>query len=101
MVNYEVNVPSGTDMKEVEQLIEACCEEEGLHITLKSTLSKYPGCIHYHYKKGTERGTLEITIWPKEHRIWFSVQAGRTADWIVESLSQLEEGIVSKISRSR
>lgn len=97
MVNYEVSVPLDADIKQVEQLIEACCAEEGLHITLKGTLSKYPGCIHYHYKKGTERGTLEITIWPKEHRIWFSVQAGRTADWIIESLSQLEEEVGKRL----
>lgn len=97
MVNYEVNVPPGTDMLGVEQLIEVCCAEEGLHITLKGTLSKYLGCIHYHYKKATERGTLEITIWPMEHRIWFSVQAGRTADWIIESLSQLEEEVGKRL----
>jgi hypothetical protein len=98
MVNYEVNVPTGEDLMDAEQIIEACCEKEGLHITLKSTLSKYAGCIHYHYQKGTERGTLEVTIWPRENRIWFSIQAGRTADWIIESVSQLEECIVSKMN---
>lgn len=97
MVNYEVSVPLDADIKQAEQLIEESCAEEGLHITLKGTLSKYPGCIHYHYKKGTERGTLEITIWPKEHRIWFSVQAGRTADWIIASLSQLEEEVGKRL----
>jgi hypothetical protein len=88
------------DLTTAEKLIEESCESRSLQIKLKGSISKHPGCVHYHYKKGKERGTLEITLWPKEHRIWFSIQSGRTADWIIESVKQLKEEIENKLASS-
>jgi hypothetical protein len=98
LIHYEVNVPPEADLTTAEQLIEECCESRSLQQTLKGTLSKHSGCTHYHYKKGKERGTLEITLWPKEHRIWISIQSGRAADWIAECVEQLKEEVENKLA---
>jgi hypothetical protein len=65
----------------------------GLRSTLKGTLRAFPGCVHWHFKKGRASGTLELTMWPAEKRIWFSVQRGRRAAWIGCTGSEKESGI--------
>jgi hypothetical protein len=70
--------------------IDQLCLDSGLSITMKDTLSKYPGCVHWHTKKGRERGTLEITWWPARERLWFSMQEGRKADWVMKSARQFK-----------
>ena len=55
----------------------------------ESTLAKYPGCTHWHLKRGMEQGTLEVTLWPSEGRLWASVQAGRAGEWIDQAVREL------------
>jgi hypothetical protein len=82
MVEIEVTMPREVDGAAVERTVEGCAARLGLQVTMKGTLGRYPGCIHWHFKRGRERGTLEVTWWPREQRLWLSVQAGRTGDWI-------------------
>ncbi len=98
MIEIEVIVPVQADLAQAEQLIEQCCAAEGLLISLKGSLASYPGCIHWHYKQGTQRGTLEITLWPKAGRIWFSVHSGRTAAWIEEAVARLKETLEKNLA---
>jgi len=78
--------------------VEAQCAAEALQMTLKGTLAKYPGCVHWHFKRGFERGTLEITWWPSARRLWFSVQAGRTGVWVEESLNQIKAALERRLA---
>jgi hypothetical protein len=78
---------------EMETAVEACVTEVGLHVTLKGTLAAYPGSLHWHIKRGKERGVLELTWWPEQHRLWFSVHRNRTAPWIETAQSQLKQAI--------
>ncbi len=80
-----------------ETLIENCCAEMKLEIVLKGTLSKYLGCVHWHLKQGNQRGTLEVTWWPMQHRLWLSIQAGRTGVWVEESAQSLKEKLNAAI----
>jgi hypothetical protein len=61
-----------------------------LRITLRGTLAAYPGSVHWHLKEGHQRGTLEVTLWPPEGRIWLSVQDGRRAEWIAGAVARLQ-----------
>jgi len=97
MIEFEVDVPGKVDLSASDSIIEECCVSEGLRITMKDTLVKHPGSVHWHLKKGTERGTLEITLVAKERRIWFSVQAGRRGSWIEESINRLKPAIEKKL----
>ena len=74
----------------MEAIVEAACAAEGLRLTLKDTLAKYPGCVHWHFQKGTQRGTLEITWWEKRRRLWFKVAAGRRGEWMEATIPRLE-----------
>jgi len=58
----------------LDEAIDALCRSHCLSVTMKSTLAKYPGSIHWHIKKERERGTLEATSWPAKCRVWFSMQ---------------------------
>ena len=74
-------------------IVEKACSRNGLKQTLLTTLKSYPGSTHWHYKKGTARGTLEITWWPKKRNLWLSSRVGRDADWIPEMMVALETEI--------
>jgi hypothetical protein len=98
MLEYEVNLPPGADLSEAELLIEMCCASEGLRMTLKGSLSKYPGSVHWHFKRDDERGTLEVTLWSRARRVWFSIQAGRTGNWIEESIMRVSKALERNLS---
>ena len=95
MTDLEVDISARAN-KPLDQTIDGLCQAQGLLNTMKTTSSKYPGSIHWHFKKGHERGTLEVTLWPVQNRLWFSMQDGRKADWVMnvarELKYQLESG---------
>ena len=93
MMEMEISIPLQTDLSQAEQIIEQRCMAEGLSLSLKGSLSKYPGCVHWHLKREGQRGTLEITLWARVHRIWFSIHTGRTGDWIEETLFRLKHDL--------
>jgi hypothetical protein len=88
VTNLEVDISSAGARLEKE--IERLCLATGLSITLKTTSAKFPGSIHWHLKKGRERGTLEITLWPAQNKLWFSMQDGRSADWVMKTARDLK-----------
>lgn len=100
MLQTEVRLAPRADVSAVEMVVEACCTAEGLTLTLKGTLVKYPGCVHWHFKRGRERGTLEVTWWPQQRRLWFKVQAGRTGEWVEEAGGRLKQ-VIEKALQSR
>ncbi len=93
MIEIEVPLPPVADLGRAEALVETCCAAEGLQATLKSTLAKHPGCLHWHYGRNGSRGTLEITLWPARRRLWLSVQAGRKGEWQEAAIIRLREAI--------
>ena len=92
MREIEIQLTGSTEA--IWQTIEQMCLDEGLTLTLKGTLARYPGCIHWHFKHGKLPGTLELTFWEK--RLWFKISAGREGVWmdaLVEKLkAQMERG---------
>jgi hypothetical protein len=87
VTNLDVAISNAAGL---EKKIERLCQTAGLSITMKTTSAKFPGSIHWHLKKGKERGTLEITLWPAQNKLWFSMQDGRSADWIMPAARQLK-----------
>lgn len=69
--------------------VDRCFAEAGLQVTLRGSLGKYPGCTHWHLKRGRERGTLEFTLLADGSLAWFSIQGGRTGEWLEEAIAQL------------
>jgi len=80
---------SATD-KEVVNAVDVACREAGMTQVSKGSLGKYPDCVHWHYKLGKQRGTLEITYWPKTQRAWFALRANRYALWMDNVVPQLK-----------
>ena len=84
-----------------EAAIDEAILAAGLTVTMRTSLKKYPGFVHWHARNGRESGTLEITLWPKEHRAWFSIQSGRTASWIGDTLEALSVAIRDRLHDAR
>jgi hypothetical protein len=82
-------LPSPAD---IERAVQYC----NLRITLKGTLKQFAGCIHWHLKKGSERGTLELTLWPEQQRLWVTIQEGRKAGWIAAAAHSLIDALKGK-----
>jgi hypothetical protein len=82
MKEYPIQVEPHVDAKQVEIAVEKCSRDLGLLNTMRGTLAKYPGCVHWHFRKPLVNGTLEVTSWPSNKRLWISVQqAGVLNGW--------------------
>ena len=90
MIEVELQIPANASSEIVIEVVEQSCIENNLHCALKGTLASYPGCVHWHYRKDKQKGTLEITWWEIENRLWFKVAQGRRGDWIHETLQELK-----------
>ena len=101
MQETEIELPAGFPGEKLPDLIERCADAEGLGTTLKGSLSRYPGCVHWHFKRGRERGTLEATYWPVEQRLWLSVQSGRTGEWTDSAVLRLQATLRSALETHR
>ena len=90
MKEYPIQIERPLDAKQVEIAVEKCSRDFGLLETMKGTLAKYPGCVHWHFQKPLVSGTLEVTSWPSNDRLWISVQQGRRAEWMEEAVPSME-----------
>jgi len=77
--------------------IEAAFAAAGLRVTLRGTLRSYPGSIHWHLKRGRDAGTLEVTFWPRQRRLWLTIHEGRGAPWMDEAGARLQAAIAGVI----
>jgi hypothetical protein len=91
----EIAIPLTTraDGAQIERAIDDAIADSGLDVALRASLTKFPGCTHWHLKRGSNSGTLEITFWPQEKRAWFSIQSRREADWIEAAIRMLNNEI--------
>jgi hypothetical protein len=98
MLHFEVPLPRPAP-EDGESLIETCCRDAGLIQGLKGTLIQYPGCIHWHWKRHGEPGTLEVTLWPRENRLWLSLHANRFGAWTEAAAPALRETLRARLAR--
>jgi len=95
MIDIEIKTSADPARASVPQVVEQAFAGEALIVTMRGTLAQYPGCIHWHVKRGKEPGTLEATWWPEQNRLWFKVATGRSADWIDKTAARLKTQIES------
>lgn len=100
MREVEFRFPLNADLNRAEQLVEDACAALNLTIAMKSPLASYPGSTHWHYKNGKEKGTLELTLFPRDRRIWAQVQSGRKAPWIDAMLPEVQRRIERALKTS-
>ena len=89
MIEIEVHLPAGGAGMAVPVAVEQAAAREGLIAALRGTLGTYPGCVHWHFKRAGEKGTLEVTWWPKTQRLWFKVADGREGPWLRGAMERL------------
>jgi hypothetical protein len=65
MIEVEMQIPAFVKPNNVISQVEKICSENDLTLTLKGTLAKYSGCVHWHFKKHKQAGTLESTWWER------------------------------------
>ncbi|MGZ9165785.1 MAG: hypothetical protein ACXW4U_11475 [Anaerolineales bacterium] len=93
MIEVQLQIPDSVNADALVRVVEHICIAHDLTCTLKGTLAGYPGCVHWHFRKGTQKGLLEITWWEGKRRLWFKVAGNRTGDWIEDSIPLLKEQI--------
>jgi hypothetical protein len=93
MIEVDLQIPSGVNGEQIVKVVERVCTANDLACARKGTLASYPGCIHWHFRLGRQKGTLEITWWESEDRLWFKAAKGRTGEWINEALPKLKKEI--------
>jgi hypothetical protein len=85
-----VNIPLQVPEDFSAEAFEAACSRAGLQVK-RLTLAKFPGGLHCHLSKATQKGTLEATWW--NGRFWFSVHENRKADWHAVAIEALRTDI--------
>lgn len=103
MKEIEIDFPVTLDADAVVAAVEHVGTSEALVVTMKSTLKKFPGCTHWHFKTHKERGVLEVTWWPgrkgtKPSRLWLSAHNNRKADWMIDLIPRLKAEIEALLS---
>lgn len=93
MDRVDVRIQAKATLANAARVIEALCAREGLSLKLKGSLSTHPTSVHWHFRRGRESGTLEITWWRSAGRIWFSTHRGREAAWIQASVRRLRAAL--------
>lgn len=91
MKEVDFVVPKGANLRKADHFLERSFTSLELRIALKTSLASYPGCIHWHLKRGTEKGTLEITYLREGPRLWAKIQAGRVGPWIARIVPKLRK----------
>ena len=100
MLEIEFKVSPRFDFAQAEQTIEAACAQHGLHIAMKTALASFPGSVHWHYKNQKEKGTLELTVFSRDRRVWAQVQSGRKAPWIDVLLPKIQPTVERELRRA-
>jgi hypothetical protein len=91
VIELDIHVPHDIDANRMPPLIEQACAREDLIAATRGTLGTYPGCVHWHFKRAGEKGTLEVTWWPKNRKLWFKVADGREGPWIRTAMERLRD----------
>jgi hypothetical protein len=100
MQTLEVRLPMGADLMRVETVVEWTCQSRGLTMKVKTSLVSYEGSTHWHFRKGTEKGTLEVTFWKREMRLWLSVHDNRIGGWTTEEMRRLKLALEAQLASS-
>jgi hypothetical protein len=82
MTTIEIPVADHRSSDEIVAAVERSAGSLGLQIRLRTTLRTFPGSVPWHLVHPVERGTLEITWWPKRRRLWLKLHAGRGGAWV-------------------
>ncbi|MEO0636314.1 MAG: hypothetical protein AAFY73_06660 [Pseudomonadota bacterium] len=103
MIEVAIDLSDAVDEWAVVEAVESACYQSDLHLQMKTGLKKYPGCTHWHFKRSSETGILEVTWWPKPtgsdtRRLWLSVHGNRKAGWISEVMPRLKSMIEQRLA---
>jgi len=103
MTDLEISLPPALDAAVVPEVVETVCAGANLHLTMKTTLKTYAGCLHWHFKLIGEPGMLEVTWWPSRSeqtpsRLWLSVHGNRNAAWIVPLKPEIAAMIEARLA---
>jgi hypothetical protein len=95
----EIALPPGADPTHVASIIEQAINEAALTITLRDSLHHHPASIHWHVQRPPDRGTLEITFWPRQRQHWINVARNLQAAWIGRAIPRLTGAIEAGVSQ--
>ena len=97
MKQIDIDVPSTGNLTDLDEAIVEAAAAAGLRVTLRGGLTQYPGATHWHFKRADERGTLEITWWPREMRLWLAVHDNRDGQWIEAAMGEIQQALNARL----
>jgi hypothetical protein len=72
------------------EAIEKQCSGMHLTLTMKGSLKSLLLNMHWHYKKGKEKGVMEITLLQQSNEVIITYKANRSGAWIEEAMESLK-----------
>ena len=99
--SWEVRVPEGfSSWAQLEKDAMAIAERLELSAGPRQTLRTLPESVHYHFRREKETGTLELTIWPGESRVWLTVHANRAGRWTDPAADEMAHALARALMRT-
>jgi hypothetical protein len=93
LLEVKVRVPPRADLSGADRMVERCCANEGLTMTVRRSLRMSEDNVHWHFRKEGERGTLEITLLRAERGISLYIHDNRRGSWIPSTIRSLKPAI--------
>jgi hypothetical protein len=100
MKNVPFELPQGIEATTMVKTIDEAIRSAGLITTMRNTLRKHPGCVHWNIANSGQPGAIELTYWPKEDRAWITLPDGPRPGWSGEKMSELGDIVRERIGRS-
>ena len=103
MREIDINLPELLHVDAVVPAVEGVASDASLQVTMKGTLKKFPGCVHWHFKRKNDPGILEMTWWYSDDenrspRLWLSIHNNRNADWMLELMPILKRQLEAQLT---
>jgi hypothetical protein len=93
METINIPLPSNHSQIAMPTLIEHAITDAGL-LAARLELRSYPGATHWHIRRLGAKGTLELTYWPTQSRLWFAIHANRRAEWLAPAIDDLTARLI-------
>jgi hypothetical protein len=87
MTEYRIHTFRKISAAALEKMVLAT----GLTCNLTTTLKSLAPNTHWHFKKGKERGVLEITLFDNSNEVLIQVQDGRKGEWIEGHIDMIKD----------
>jgi hypothetical protein len=95
METVDIVLPAWPSKRAFAARLRIAAAESGPRIAHVTDLATCPGSTHWHIVSPGRAGTLELTYWPEQTKLWFKIHARRRGAWMDNAIPALGAALSS------